>query len=123
MFSLDLVITPDERDMCDAWREASRQLGFEFTSPFTVHIDGRAFEYLGLVHSFGARDGTLIATMHSDSLLADHATPDGFYVSALNPCSYSTFHRDHFIATLDDWRWFGPEDKKPSWYTGTPWSA
>ena len=116
-------MTPGDRKMCEAWQEAAHELGFEFTTPFTVIVDGQPFTYLGLVHNFGGAKGTLVGTMSWGTGLEDHPTPEGFYLSLLNPSSYITFERENFIDTLDDWGWFGPEDKKPSWYTGKPWTT
>jgi len=41
---------------------------------------------------------------------------------AINLSVYSKYQRQDFIAMLNDWGWFGFEDKRPEWYSGECWS-
>jgi hypothetical protein len=36
--------------------------------------------------------------------------------------SYSIYERDRFVATVDDWKWFG-SGAPPSWYSGNSWGG
>lgn len=46
----------------------------------------------------------------------------GFYVSVVSAAAYSSYERELFRGTLDDWGWFGAVDNLPSWFSGAPWS-
>jgi hypothetical protein len=46
----------------------------------------------------------------------------GFYLSRVSE-TYAEFDRDQFAAALDDWGWYGPDERRPAWYTGTAWSS
>jgi len=48
-------------------------------------------------------------------------TDCGYYASNLSD-SYRCYDRAYFIATLDDWKWYGNDAERPSWYTGRNWS-
>ena len=116
-------MSPEEERVRQAWEEAARDLGFRFTAPFPHNAsDASSFMYTGLVHDFGGPKGALLAIIGPETSRSfPHA--EGFHVSLLNAASYSRYHRQHFIDTLDDLGWFGPESAKPSWYTGKPWTS
>lgn len=43
--------------------------------------------------------------------------------SFINEESYARYDRDLFLATLNDWDWFGDPADAPGWYTGRPWTG
>ena len=43
------------------------------------------------------------------------------FCSLLSDESYGQFDRELFVATLNDWGWFG-DGQPPDWYEGTPWT-
>jgi hypothetical protein len=46
----------------------------------------------------------------------------GMTYSLIDVEAYGQYDRDLFIASLDDWGWFGKRAKQPQWYSGTTWS-
>ena len=115
-------MTKVESRVVAAWREAASDLGVEFTSPFMMTgSDGQRYEYLGLVHRFGRRLGTIISVLHQPSSKPGLQGNDDYTTSMLSE-SYVRYDRQLFIDTLDDWTFFGPDSERPSWYTGKSWS-
>jgi hypothetical protein len=115
-------MTDTEAKVVAAWKAAAADLRIGFTSPFVVPFpDYRTHEYLGLVHRFGGRVGTLITVLHEPSETGPHPTGEYFYRSILGP-GYTRYERQLFIDTLDDWQFFGPESERPAWYTGKSWT-
>jgi hypothetical protein len=114
-------VTQVEAKVAAAWRAAAEDLGIQFTTPFAVERNGRQIETLGLVHQFGRRIGTIISVIDEPSSLTKHPADDDYYSSQLSD-SYTRYERQFFIDTLNDWQFFGPDSRKPSWYTGKPWS-
>ena len=118
-------MTDTEAKVVAAWRQASVELGFEFTSPFVLVLpDGSQQEYIGLVHHFGRRVGTLISVFREPSEYFPRTESDDYFWSILGP-GYRHYNRDDFIETLDDWGYFGPVATRPGWYApaahwGTP---
>jgi len=106
----------DEYRVATAWSVASSDLGIRVTSPFVLAESGeRTVEYIALIHCFGSPNGTLINLI--DDAMSETmklATARGFFASTLNPYSYATYQREHFIDTLKDWGWYGAE-QKPAW--------
>ena len=94
-----------------AWKEAGQDLGIEVESPFILN----RVRFPIFVKHFGSYSGTIIIDM-DDIDTADDVIPKQYYWSGINPINYREYDRDHFINTLEDWGWFGPESKKPSWY-------
>ena len=109
-------MTKIEAKVVAAWKEAATDLGFQFTSPF-IHTlpDGNRQEYLGLVHHFGRRVGTLISVLHEPSENFAYSTNEDYFWSKLSP-GYGIFKRDSVIETLNDWGYFGPAQNRPYWY-------
>ncbi len=116
-------MSPDEQRVCEAWQQAAQKLGFRFTPAFPVTVDGKSFTFLGLVHGFGAPKGALLAIFESGHSLSEYPQPEGYHVSLLSAPSYDHYDRQHFIDTLDDFQWCGPETERPPWYSGKPWTS
>jgi hypothetical protein len=114
-------MTEVESKVVAAWREAAEDLGIQFTSPFDTERDGRHFEGLGLVHRFGHRIGTIISVIDQPSSRIRYPADDDYCSSVLSP-NYGDYQRQYFIDTLDDWKFFGPDSERPSWYSGKNWS-
>jgi hypothetical protein len=101
-----------------AWLEAAKDLGIRVAAPFTVHSD-EPITYEAHVMDFGGPKGTVVGVL--DDKLDDCRATQGFYRSNL-ASSYRHYERQHFVATLNDWGWYGPEELRPVWYTGKSWS-
>jgi len=52
----------------------------------------------------------------TDTTLAGDAEKEGYKWSFINRERYSVFDRETFMETLIDWGFFGPRDKRPSWW-------
>ena len=117
-------MTETESKVVEAWRRAANDLGIKFTSPFTVAIrGGKRAEYIGFVHNFGRRVGTIISVLYQPSSLAGLVSghkDDDYYISVLGS-GYGDYNRQFFIDTLDDWQFFGADSERPAWYTGKVW--
>jgi hypothetical protein len=114
-------VTQVETKVAAAWREAARDLGIQFTSPFVAERGGTRVEVLGLVRQFGRRVGTIISVIDQPFSSIALSADEDYYVSQLSS-KYAEYDRQYFIDTLNDWQFFGPDSEKPSWYTGKPWS-
>lgn len=104
-----------------AWQHAAQELCFEIVSPFVLQNDLRAHNCIAwLPHFFSKKRGVLVVghgtldkTFISDSNRLDYS------LSIINMQSYSVYDRQLFIDTLLDWGYFGPIEKKPSWYVSS----
>jgi len=107
-----------DQEISQAWLQAAKDLGIRVAAPFTVQ-SGESITYEAHVMDFGGPKGTVVGVL--DDKLDDCRATQGFYTSNLAP-SYYRCERQHFIATLNDWGWYGPERLRPVWYTGKSWS-
>jgi hypothetical protein len=104
--------------MAKAWLEASRDLGFEFVSPFALRSnDGRTVNVCGWLPHFGSVNGTIISSRSDPDEADELAEAQGYYTSGLAPRYYETYDRQRFMETLSEWGWFGPPDARPAWVT------
>ena len=91
----------------------------DIETPFFLQTDRKLVKYDLLIKSFGSKKGTVFITTDDMSEFEfDTAQMFGFYCSALNPCCYNKYNKEHFIDTLTDWGYFGRSQSKPNWYTG-----
>ena len=95
-----------DREISDAWLEAAEDLGIRVAAPFTVKSD-QPITYEAHVLDFGGPKGTVVGVL--DDKLEDCRATQGFYRSNLS-ASYRRYEREHFMATLNDWGWYGPEE-------------
>ena len=107
-----------------AWLAAAADLGLDVVAPYrVVRLENRAINGLALVRQFGSPSGALVidlaATTQSES---ESATRLGFFVSQVDGAAYASYDRDLFVGTLNDWGWFGPEQDRPTWFTGEAWT-
>jgi len=108
-------------EIVQAWLMAAADLGIRVTAPFTmVAPSGESEIFEALVHDFGGLRGTVTGRVAADDSAASRSDL-GYYASNLSD-SYRRYDRGLFVATLDDWKWYGPDDGRPSWYTGCNWS-
>jgi hypothetical protein len=106
-----------------AFAEAAELLGFTFEPAFVlIFPSGKAINTLGWVHGFGSSTGTLLFSEASSPSHEEQAAIEamGYYIALLFP-SYFNFDEKLFKDTLDDWRYFGSESNRPSWYKGQSW--
>jgi hypothetical protein len=109
-------------EVITAWREAAKELGIRFTSPYSLTLkNGNLADCLGLVHYFGRSFGTAIFLDGKTENVAPQDMGEEYHYSLLTD-SYAKYDRELFTATLDAWGWVGPETQKPVWYTGKPWA-
>jgi hypothetical protein len=113
-------MTDQETAICEAWREAAKELGVEFTSPFNAVTPAGRLDFLGLVHGFGRRGGTLICLRGREPSPAQSVDSERFAISVLTN-SYARYDRALFAETMNDWQWCG-EGNPPSWYSGQSWT-
>ncbi len=105
-----------------AWRQAAVDLNIKIQSPFFLTTsDNRTIKIDLLIENFGNKLGTIILSTEGMSYFRI-AEQSGYYCSALNPDRYSIYDLEHFIATLNDWGYFGDPLHKPHWYSGQVWS-
>ncbi len=110
------------KKVIEAWLEASSDLNIKIRSPFILTTpDNQELRFELLIENFGRKKGTVILSAND---MTDFDTPEkyGYYCSALNPSSYSTYDRKHFMDTLNDWGYCGEEALKPDWYNGKVWT-
>ena len=108
----------------EAWQEAAADLGLDVTAPFALAdpVAG-TLECVALVRNFGSEKGTVvIAVGPAYSHVARVAAEAGMFSSAINVPAYASYDRSLFVATLNDWGWYGDAARKPPWYTGESWS-
>ena len=106
-------LTDRERLVRSAWAAAAADLGITFDSETAVPC-----AHCVWVQSFGSPNGTIcgLADSPDRSELEAWARERGVFCSLLTD-GYSTYDRELFVETLDDWGWHA------SWYSGAPWTS
>lgn len=107
--------------MAVAWREASRDLGIRFESPFAMTYRGVLYWCSGWLSDFGSPRGAIIAGRETHDDIFEASDALDYYSSGLSALHYEHYDRERFMATLNDWGWFGQPADTPSWFTG--WSV
>lgn len=100
-------------------------------APFTLEGEHVRFEGLCFLPDFGGHNGVLgyfgdLSAQETEEERAQRhvfqklAASRGYFWSALN--SRSPLSERLVKETLDDWGYFGPPERMPTWYAGIPWS-
>jgi hypothetical protein len=108
-----------------AWREAGSELRLDVVAPYRLvdQASVEPIECVALVRAFGSAKGTILLDLGSTtSAHHDAVSRLGFFATRINVLAYSKYQRAAFVDTLNDWGWFGPEEQRPAWYTGQPWT-
>ncbi len=110
----------DTPKIVKVFRTAARDLGFRFSAPYDLRLaDGTTRRFLGLVHGFGAKNGTLIDAEASAFPQPDQLSASGYYYSLLTD-SYAVYDAKFIRETLDDWGYFGGLTDMPEWFAKRP---
>jgi hypothetical protein len=111
-----------DSQIMDAWHKAANELGIRVEIPFTITgNDGRTEIYEGRVIDFGGPNGTVFAKLNDAKKRWERSKKEPYFFSFLSS-NYQTYSKDLFVATLDDWKWFGVKGHEPEWYSGKNWS-
>jgi hypothetical protein len=107
-----------------AWLAAAADLGLDVVAPYrVVGSEHEEINGVALVRRFGSSSGALVLDLASTTQSeAEAATRLGFFVTQVNVAAYASYDRDLFVGTLNDWRWFGTEHDRPTWFTGEAWT-
>ncbi|MGA3045269.1 MAG: hypothetical protein ABSD67_01500 [Terracidiphilus sp.] len=99
-----------------AWRQAAADLGIRVEAPVAlVTENGETVWFEAHVLDFGGPKGAIVAG--KDGELGGVRKRLGYYYSNLFP-TYRIYARQYFIDTLNDWGWFGEDNRKPAWVNG-----
>ncbi len=99
------------------WREAAKDLGFEFIAPYQLMDGPQPLLYVGLVAGFGSDRGTLIIDdAEKDRLnkLMLAASDQGFGYSCMT-MGFAPYDRDIMMEVLREWEWCGAAKHAPKW--------
>jgi hypothetical protein len=108
-----------------AFREAATRLKFKFEPRFLVTLpDGSIVRSIERLPHFGSTHGALVFSEKSTPSAASLSTLEemGYFPSVVFD-SYERFDEKHFVDTLDDWGFFGPDVDRPDWCTGSAWGT
>jgi hypothetical protein len=112
-----------DMEVVNAWLSAAADLGLRITAPFRLTTPSRVEIFEALIHDFGGPKGTVTGRiLGNESDSSESRSEAGYYSSNLSD-SYRCYDRPLFIATLDDWKWFGRDEDRPAWYTGRTWGS
>lgn len=113
-------VVGDLDSLSSAWQVASSELGIGVTAPFGL-ADGSAM-CVAWISGFGSAQGTVIVGRNSPNRTARSiAESQGMHYCEIDEETYSSYDRNLFVATLNDWGWHGDSSAAPGWYTGEPW--
>src|SRR5579859_4323567 len=103
-----------------AWNDAARDLSITIVAPFTLQVDDRRHQCLVWVPYFSNRRGNLVIAaemprMLVDPVFKDDARRNGYTFSIVNVTDATTYDRTRFVDTLNEWGYYGPPEKCPSW--------
>ena len=111
-----------DMDVVHAWLEAAQDLGVNVTAPFTLTTRlGTTETFEALIHDFGSPKGTITGRVIGHRADPVESRSEGGYYASNVADSCRRYNRPLFAATLDDWKWFGKDEDRPSWYTGRTW--
>jgi hypothetical protein len=111
-----------------AWQRAATDLGIRVQAPYELaDKTGQLCYFAAYVPDFGSRKGALALVIEPPDFKQDEVTVEcakhhGIWCSALNIETYAKYDRQAFIDMLDDWQFFGKEEARPEWYSGTSWT-
>ena len=113
--------------MIDAWIEAGKDLDIVVIAPFELSSPNHdRCVFVAHLPDFGGPNGALLTILDAQISQTDNravalAAKQGYWTSSLGE-GYSNYERQLFIDTLNDFGYFGPPERRPTWFTGKPWT-
>lgn len=107
-------------ELVKAWQFAGAALNVTVLAPYQITLrDQRVVDVEAFLPDFGSPNGIVLVELEDEARTSLIATSLTYY--SMVSSAYEAFEAQQFIATLNDWGWFGPPDKAPPWYTGNHW--
>jgi hypothetical protein len=106
-----------------AWADAGKKLGIRVVAPFDLVVGGKAYRFPAFLPHFGGPRGMVVLAYESFFQEKGRvASESGLFCSGLASEGYLAFSKAHFIETLLDWGYFGPDSEKRGWMNRpSPW--
>jgi hypothetical protein len=105
----------------NAWVKAGAELGFELTAPFAIELDGESVICVAFLPHFGGPNGMIVAVLDPqssiDQRIIQYSRKNGLFYSFVG-LNYGNYERSRFVEALEDWGYYGPQDKCPVWFKG-----
>jgi hypothetical protein len=94
------------------WMRASKELNFEFVSPFLLIINGIEKPVFGFLPKYGSIKGTILClnskpNFEIDKEIVEYAQNQGVHWCYLNIEHCLSFDLDYYKSMLDDLEYFG----------------
>jgi hypothetical protein len=104
-----------------AWFEAALDLRIRIQEPNPLEGVPNDAARVIYVPDFGGRRGAVVFAQDFTARPLEHFDTKalkeaGYFYSIVSLQGYSCYKREHFVETLLDWGYFGPEEKCPEWY-------
>ncbi|MDP2816081.1 MAG: hypothetical protein Q8O19_05320 [Rectinemataceae bacterium] len=104
-----MTLTKDVEIVRENWLKASRELGFEITTPYTVTLNNESKEIFAFLPRFGSSNGMYVELTQppefkTDIELLELARTREMFCSFINIKKYVTYEREVFEECIEDWR-------------------
>jgi hypothetical protein len=105
------------------WLNAAEALGIRIIAPFSILIDSVNIQCIAFVPEFGGPNGAIVGVLHPETFaidirLKEYAKRHEFFLSSINPLGWIKYDEAIFKDALEDWGYYGAQDKCPSWFKG-----
>ena len=108
-------------NVSEAWVKAGTELGFELNAPFAIELDGESVVCVAFLPHFGGPKGMIVAVLERqapiDQRIVQYSRKQGLFYSFVG-LNYGNYERSRFIEALEDWGYYGQQDKCPAWFNG-----
>ena len=104
-----------------AWVKAGMELGFQLNAPFTFEWECESVMCVAFIHHFGGHNGMLVSVLEPrapiDQRIVRYSQKHGLFYSFVG-LNYGDYEKSRFVEALEDWGYYGPQDKCPAWFNG-----
>jgi hypothetical protein len=109
----------------DSWRKVCDRFNVRIVAPYMLEVEGDSAMCIAFLSDFGGPNGMVIGAMDlpqvgTDQHLGNLAKRKGLYCSFVNASAFARGGVDEkvFKEALEDWGYYGPQDKCPAWFSG-----
>jgi hypothetical protein len=107
-------------ELVRAWVLAGQRLGIRVNAPYDLQVGATSVRCIACLPDFGGPNGMVLQATFPpnfaiDEVLERAAQKAGYYISFINPNSYTTHDLSEFQCALKDWGYYGSREVRPAW--------